>query len=135
MIFGEMNSETTVRLLKKVDYEAVSSWSPDLSRLVVSGVAPGKGWRSGFYLVSRDGKQCKHLANHLDADGIIRLATPSWSPDGQHFAVSTLLSNESRDFSLLIFDFAGKLLYSLCWPNEHFERIDDIVWNYQAQKC
>ncbi|MBX9720226.1 MAG: hypothetical protein K2X81_02430, partial [Candidatus Obscuribacterales bacterium] len=63
--------------------------------------------------------------------GEIRLSMPAWSPDSQYFAISTLLSEDSFDFSLLLFNRSGELLSCLCWPDEHFNRIDDLALNLQ----
>lgn len=125
----EMSSNKVVPLLEKSAYDDMTSWSPDLQFLITAGAAKTREYGDGFYLISRDGSFCKHLADHHDESGEIRSSMPSWSPDGQYFAISALLSEESFDFSLLLFDRHGELLSALCWPNEHFARIDDMALN------
>ncbi|MBX9720534.1 MAG: hypothetical protein K2X81_03975, partial [Candidatus Obscuribacterales bacterium] len=60
----EMSTQKIVSLLEKSAYEEMTSWSPDLQMLVSTGDAKTRDWGEGFYLISRDGSFCKHLADH-----------------------------------------------------------------------
>ncbi len=124
----EMSTQKTVHLLNQPSVDGVRCWSPDL-QFLVSGGAAKERYCEGFYLLSRDGTFSKHLADLVDEFGVLRLSQPTWSSDGRYFAISTALSEESYDYSLLLFDREGERLSTLSWPGEHFARIDDIALN------
>ena len=125
----EMDSKEVVRLLEGSTFEPANAWSPDLQMLVTTGAAKTREYGDGFYLVNRKGTFCKHLVDHQDSSGEVRTSSPSWSPDGKYFALSSLLSDSTFDFSLLIFSREGELLSTFCWPELHFARIDEITWS------
>lgn len=125
----ELSSRKSLHLLNRPSVDDANRWSSDLQFLVCGGAARNEKYCQGFYLLSRDGTLSKHLADLVDATGVLRLSQPSWSADDRYFAISCLLSEVSYDYSVLIFDRQGELITTLCWPGENFTRIDDIALN------
>ncbi len=70
------------------------TWSPDSTHLAFTSDAARNG-QSQLYLAGSDGSAIRRLTNVLGT-----LSTPSWSPDGKHFAI-LLTENANHDLGPL----------------------------------
>ena len=123
----EVKSGTICVLAKNAGCDYVQSWSPDLQNVVITQAKLDAPYGDQFFLVSRDGTRRKHLVDQHESSGEVRPVQPSWSLDGEYFAISFMLEEEG-DFSLQIFARDGALISSSRWPNEHFAGIFDMTW-------
>ena len=77
-------------------------WSPDGAELIMNsydlGNIPSTAKPSNLYAMKPDGSGLRQLT-HSSTDGLMRIGTPNWDPDGSRIAVS-ILTSTGPDFSL-----------------------------------
>jgi Tol biopolymer transport system component len=124
----EVESGTICVLAKNAGCDYVQSWSPDLQNVVITQAKSDAPYGDQFFLVSRDGARRKHLVDQNESTGEVRPVKPSWSSDGEYFAISVMLDEEEGDFSLQVFMREGARITSSRWPDEHLAGIFDMAW-------
>ena len=118
-----------------VDWAPMPIWSPDGSRLVVTGIAKDANGDIVFetYLVTRDG-QVEQLTD-LHENKRAELEMYSWSPDGRYIA-AWLFTDENRERSvmsdLVIVDTQTRHDHRLLYQNRI--RTLDRVWSPDGQQ-
>ncbi len=105
-------------------FEGTFEWSSDGERLAFVG----QGRDSDVvYIVDRDGSDAHPLLdlNRGDPSGEIRSASPSWSSDGRHLAVSTFVDDA---FTIDVYSVEGQLTRQLTWDSPAFTLLYDVAW-------
>lgn len=124
----DTGSQNCLQVLNNSGIDSSCTWSPDSMHFIATALVTEPAWGYAFYLINRDEARCKHLVNHIDFTGEDCPSRPAWSTDGRFLAISARPSNDSPDFKLYVFNNKGELLHELLWRDEHFSRIDEIVW-------
>jgi hypothetical protein len=82
-------------------YEDFASWSPDGTRLAVTGENPGAGLGVSVFTINADGTGLKELTQTPSPNGD---AEPEWSPDGKLIAYT---SNVGANIGIWLIDPVG----------------------------
>lgn len=81
--------------------EEFASWSPDGTRLAITGENQGSGVGSGLFIVNANGTNRVQLTTSIAPRGDYE---PEWSPDGKRIAYTTYFVNT---FGIFVIDPAG----------------------------
>ena len=102
------------RLTRPDTFMSHPDWSPDGSEIVMGSYDLGNihstAKPSNLYLIKSDGSGLRQLT-HSSVDGLMRIGTPHWDPDGSRIAVSVLTATgpafDFADVHLAFVDAAG----------------------------
>lgn len=81
--------------------EEFASWSPDGTKLAITGENQGAGVGSGLFTVNANGTNRVQLTSSISPRGDYE---PEWSPDGKHIAFTTYFGST---FGIFVIDPAG----------------------------